>query len=106
MCGIDNVTLGLSASESSAAEEDHIASNPTFVNPTKLSLSSEKDMMMDPFGADHDALVMCGKIADVCDVELDQTLSNVGVDAVQQALSGEDSSVVKAVNKHIFGLLG
>lgn len=106
MCGIDNVALGLSTSESSAAEEDHNASNPTFVNPTKLSLSSEKDMMMDPFGADHDALVMCGKIADVCDVELDQTLSNVGVDAVQQALSGEDTSVVKAVNKHIFGLMG
>eukprot|EP00529_Nitzschia_sp_RCC80_P011251 CAMPEP_0113473228 /NCGR_PEP_ID=MMETSP0014_2-20120614/17934_1 /TAXON_ID=2857 /ORGANISM="Nitzschia sp." /LENGTH=634 /DNA_ID=CAMNT_0000365985 /DNA_START=119 /DNA_END=2023 /DNA_ORIENTATION=+ /assembly_acc=CAM_ASM_000159 len=109
MCGIDNAALGLSASESYVAEEAPTTKTPVD-NPTKLKLSSEKDMIMEPFGPDHDALAMCGKLADVCDVDLDQTLSNVadaGVDVVKQTLSGDDasSSIMKTLDKHVFGFM-
>ena len=111
MCGIDNAALGLSASESYVAEEAPTTKKSSVDNPTKLKLSSEKDMIMEPFGPDHDALAMCGKLADVCDVDLDQTLSNVadaGADIVKQTLSSDDasSSIMKTLDKHVFGFMG
>ena len=114
MCGIDNAALGLSASESYEANTTKNEAPTTRApvdNPTKLKLSSEKDMIMEPFGPDHDALAMCGKLADVCDVDLDQTLSNVadtGVEVVKQALSGDDasSSMMQTLDKHVFGFMG
>jgi hypothetical protein len=102
MCGVDDAALGLSSSTSTEEEEPTVA---PVANPTKLTLSSEKDVI-DPFGPDHDALAFLGKMADLCDVQLDQTLSNY-----EESSTAEDddatiaASIFKSLDKHVLGFM-
>lgn len=89
MCGVDDATLGFKdRPKPTVAAKEEIFENPTRVAYMK-PLSHEEmylhatswreevaasqraseinDDFADPFGVDHDDLVFCGKIADVCD---------------------------------------
>lgn len=99
LCGVDDRALGLTATSSSLSDDEPVQA----YNPTKLELTHEGEVM-DLFGPDHDALILCGKVADICDVKLDQTLSMVD-DKLQVPNKLDAGSVLESLDKHVFGLM-